>query len=166
MTLLKITEIERRRQRTQEFLDELGVKMPIIKFSTPTKEADLIHNKNFIKIITELLFDKIDEELKDDEIISLREMKLHTTVFKHSYKKKFVYSEWTKTKLPSVINSIYPEVINTLQDTLIVDFIDEEGDRWLDIDYPLYYTCLEKYFIDCLKYSDDELDPIEKGCNL
>ena len=161
----RMTELEKSRQRTQSFLDELGVKMPIIKFSTQVPEANLLKNKAFIKIATEVLFNKIDEELRQSEVVSVREMKLHLAVFKHAYKKKFMYDEWVKTKLSAVINSIYPKIINTLQDIVIVDCIDDDGSKWLDIDYPLYYSCLDEHFPNVHKFSDEELEPIEKAAN-
>ena len=80
-----MTELEKRRQRTQEFLNELGVKMPIVKFSTPTKEADLINNKNFISVASEIIFDKVMDS-------AMNEPKLHTAVFKNSFKRKFINS--------------------------------------------------------------------------
>lgn len=151
----KMTELEKRRQRTQEFLNELGVKMPIVKFSTPTKEADLINNKNFISVASEIIFDKVMDS-------AMNEPKLHTAVFKNSFKRKFLCKTWAKTKLPMITNSIYAEVINTLQDTIIVDSLEGEEKEWLDVDYPLYMVCDSKYFqSNFWEFRDQELKSIE-----
>lgn len=133
-----------RREKVDSFLSMMNTAFPLIKKSQRVDEVNLNSNAKFIKATSALMSDFIK---KTEFNLNKRNQKANIELLKCSNKKKFLIDGWIRNQLFINVNNVYSSVIHILQDSIIVDFLDED-EKWLDIDYPLYMKSKERYDVD------------------
>lgn len=132
--------MDTKREKVNEFLTLMNTAFPIIKNCSCVNEVDLTSNNKFLKKIKYLMLDVLS-----DENLNIKYLDLNKNIQSSSFKKKFVIDQWISWQLPIELRRVYPAIIDILQDSIIIDFIDEYDDKWLDIGFPLYSICDDKY---------------------
>lgn len=126
----------KRLEKTQQYLDSIGVMMPIIKEAKRVKTTDIVKDEDFIKKIDIFIFDYLEQNTDDKD--SKKKLTKKGT-------RKALLNNFIKERLEPTIANL-PEIVwSALIQAIMVDTIDGEEDEWLDFEFPLFQSCMKIY---------------------
>lgn len=137
MSVTKREQLKARRlQKTEEYLNKIGVMIPIIKEAKMVKTTDIIKNEDFIKKIDVFVLENIEKNTESKELKSK---------LKGKGSRKSLLNKFIKERLePTIVN--LPEIVwGELLTTIMVDNLEGDESEWIDFEFPLFQACSQIY---------------------
>lgn len=135
-----------RLEKTKNYLESIGVMMPILKDARAVSTTDIIKNKDFIRKIDVFLLDHLAELTEDKKFAKLISKK---------GTRKLILNRFLHDRLEVTINKLPDTVWDLLLTTIMVDSIDDTSGEWLDFEYTLDVACIKKYYEE-IKWMDKD----------
>ena len=135
-----------RLEKTKNYLESIGVMMPILKDARAVGTVDIVKNKDFIKFIDVFLMDHLAEATENKDLAKM--------ISKKGTRKTLV-TNFIKERLEPTINEMPNIVWDLLMTTIMVDSLPDEEGEWLDFEYTLDIACIKKYQDD-LEWFNEE----------
>lgn len=168
--LVKREQLKAKRlEKTQAYLESIGVMIPIIEDARQVKTADIIKNEDFIKKIDVFVLDYLGNNT-DDKVAQKKLAKKSS--------RKVILNKFIKERLEPIIKELPKLVWDSLLSAIMVDSIPDVDGEWLDFELPLFQSCMDTYNdgiawlrnelsqIGMLDLKDDIADYIDYVCML
>ena len=139
-----------RLEKTKNYLESIGVIMPVLSEAKAVATVDIIKNKDFTKMIDVFVIDRLVELSQNDNFAKLMSKKTH---------RKTVLDRFIKERLEPAISQLSDVVWDILISSIMVDSIDDESGEWLDFELPAA-TVSEQIYKEQTSWVKDNLKNI------